>query len=129
MPQGTSNVAVLLIAHGSRRQEANADLDLVAEALRARGRFAIVECSYLEIAEPTIPQGAARCVERGATTVLLLPYFLSAGSHVTRDLEGYRADFEIAYPAVDFRLCAPLGVHPKMLEIIDDRIDERLDEV
>lgn len=127
MPARPSFSAVLLIAHGSRRPEANADLLLVAEQLRDRSDFNIVECSYLELAEPTIPQGAARCVESGARQVLMMPYFLSAGSHVTRDLEKHRNEFQSAHAGVDFILCPPLGVHPKMIEIVLDRIAESTD--
>lgn len=126
MTLDSDKIAVLLVAHGSRRPEANADLEIVARALRTRGRFAIVECSYLEIAKPTIPDGASRCVDLGATAVLMMPYFLSAGSHVTTDLQRHRTEFETLYPAVNFRLCDPLGVHPQMLEIIDDRLNETL---
>lgn len=118
--------AILLIAHGSRREEANADLVRLAEMLRARGEYAIVEPSYLEIAEPTIPQGAAKCVAAGATRVLMLPFFLSAGSHVVEDLERHRRELAAAHPGVDFRLCPPLGLHPLMLEIIRDRLKESL---
>ena len=74
--------AVLLIAHGSRRQEANDDLLRLADAVRNRDHYSIVEVAYLEIASPTIPDGARRCIEQGASRILLLPYFLSAGAHV-----------------------------------------------
>lgn len=127
MPAKSSSSAVLLIAHGSRRAEANADLLIVAEQLRERSDFEIVECSYLELAEPTIPQGAEKCVERGAKQVLMLPYFLSAGSHVTRDLEKHRNEFQSSFADVEFILCAPLGVHPKMIDIVIDRIHESTD--
>jgi sirohydrochlorin ferrochelatase len=116
--------AVLLIAHGSRRAEANADLERLAEMLRSRGEYAIVEASYLEIAKPTIPQGAAACVAAGAERVLMLPFFLSAGSHVVDDLERHRRELAAAHPGVEFRLCPPLGLHPLMLEIIRDRLAE-----
>ena len=82
--------AVLLIAHGSRRAEANADLVTLAAMLREHGEYSMVEPSYLEIAEPTIPQGAAACLAAGATRVLMLPFFLSAGAHVVEDLERHR---------------------------------------
>lgn len=118
------STAVLLIAHGSRRAEANADLERVAEALRARSGFPIVEFSYLELAEPTIPQGARRCVEQGAARVMMLPYFLSAGSHVTRDLERFRAELEQAHAPVEFRLCPPLGLHPGVIDALLDRLRE-----
>ena len=87
--------AALLIAHGSRRPEANRDLVELAYAVRGRTHYPIVEIAYLEVAEPTIPQGARRCVEQGATRVFLLPYFLSAGAHVVEDLERIRADLAL----------------------------------
>src|SRR5262245_55747800 len=78
--------ALLLIAHGSRQEEANADLHHVVAQLRARGRYDIAEACFLELAEPDIEQGGAGCVQQGAEQVILLPYFLSAGIHVRRDL-------------------------------------------
>jgi len=114
--------AVLLIAHGSRREAANLDLVTLAEMLRERKQFPIIEISYLELAEPTIPEGAARCVEAGANEVLMLPYFLSAGVHVENDLKRYREEFSSAYPETRFRLCPHLGLHPLMLEIVLDRL-------
>lgn len=116
--------AVLLIAHGSRRAEANQDLVEVAEALRATGEYEIIVPSYLELAEPSIPVGARECVDQGASEVRMLPYFLSAGSHVTRDLERFRSELATEFPTVDFKLCPPLGLHPLMLDIVRDRLRE-----
>jgi sirohydrochlorin ferrochelatase len=118
------SIAVLLIAHGSRRPEANADLARLAECVRATGDYPIVEIAYLELAEPTIPQGMARCVERGAGQVLLMPYFLSAGSHVVEDLERCRQEALDRFPSVQFQLCPPLGLHPLMVELVLARITE-----
>ncbi|MCA9017703.1 MAG: CbiX/SirB N-terminal domain-containing protein, partial [Planctomycetaceae bacterium] len=95
--------AVLLIAHGSRRAAANQDLVKLAEMLREQNRFPVIEIAYLELAEPTIPEGAARCVAAGADEVLMLPYFLSAGVHVQNDLEQYRSEFSATYPETRFR--------------------------
>ncbi|MCA9112261.1 MAG: cobalamin biosynthesis protein CbiX, partial [Planctomycetaceae bacterium] len=49
--------ALLLIAHGSRRAEANADLVTLAELVQARQPDDVVEIAYLELAEPSIPAG------------------------------------------------------------------------
>lgn len=116
--------AVLLIAHGSRRAEANSDLVELAAQLRQALASDLVEVSYLELASPTIPEGAECCVRRGAARVLMFPWFLSAGTHVTADLERYRQEFLAAYPAVEFRLCPPLGLHPLMIQIVLDRLAE-----
>lgn len=118
------STAVLLIAHGSRRPEANDDLLRLAETLRARGSYPLIETAYLELAEPDIPTAARRCFARGATRVKMLPYFLSAGSHVTDDLTRFRSDLSAEFPQVTFDLCPPLGLHPLMVEIVLDRLQE-----
>ena len=116
--------AVLLIAHGSRRAEANADLVRLAGLLANDPEFDIVETSYLELAPPDIPTGGRKCVERGATTVRMLPYFLSAGAHVVEDLEAHRAELSREFPHVRFELCPHLGLHPLMVEIVRQRLRE-----
>jgi sirohydrochlorin ferrochelatase len=123
----TVSTAVLLIAHGSRRAEANADLVRLAEIIRSKGLYPIVETAYLEIAEPGIAAAAASCAKRGATTVKLLPYFLSAGAHVVDDLEIQRRELSRRFPHVTFELCPPLGLHPLMVEIVVDRLSSPQD--
>jgi sirohydrochlorin ferrochelatase len=113
--------ALQLIAHGSRQPEANDDLNYLAEELRRRGEFGIVEASFLELAEPNIEAAGVHCVEQGAERVVLLPYFLSAGVHVRRDLTEARSRLAERFPNIDFRLAEPLGRHPLLLEVVVER--------
>ena len=118
--------ALLLIAHGSRQPEANADLHYLVEQLHHRGHV-VVEASFLELAEPNIEEGGARCVARGAGRVVLLPYFLSAGVHVRRDLTAARDRLATRFPGVEFRLAEPLGRHPLLLDVVEERAREATD--
>lgn len=120
----TSSTALLLIAHGSRRQEANDDLDHLADQLRQRGRYHFVQTSYLELTEPTIAEGGTRCVKAGAKRVIMLPYFLSAGVHVRDDLRKLRQELADRFTGVEFRLAEPLGRHPLLVEIVAERAAE-----
>lgn len=113
--------ALLLIAHGSRQEEANADLSYVAAELRRRGCYALVETAFLELAQPPIDEGGARCAASGAERVILLPYFLSAGVHVQRDLAAARQRLAKRYPGVDFRLAEPLGRHVLLVDVVTER--------
>ena len=113
--------ALLLIAHGSRQDEANADLSAIVAEMRKAGDYAVVEGAYLELAEPTIEEASGRCVAQGAERVVLLPYFLSAGVHVRQDLTAIRRKLANHYPSVEFRLAEPLGPHPLLLEIVAER--------
>jgi len=115
-------VAVLLIAHGSRHAPANDDLFQLAARFAARGDYPIVEPSFLELAEPDIATGGGRCVARGATRVLMIPYFLSAGVHLIRDLTAARDQLHGRFPGVEFRLGPALGPHPLLEDLVTSRV-------
>jgi sirohydrochlorin ferrochelatase len=119
--------ALLLIAHGSRQGEANADLLHLADALRRYGEYVSVMASFLELAEPNIDDGGAECVAAGANRVVLAPYFLSAGIHVRRDLAAARDRLTLRFPEVEFRLAEPLGRHPLLQTIVGERVREALE--
>ena len=124
MPSISDQTAVLLIAHGSREPAANRDLLELAGRFAALGPYPIVEACFLELTEPNIPAGGERCVARGATRVLLVPYFLSAGVHLVRDLTSARDELEARHPHVEFRLGPALGPHPLLDELVRSRILE-----
>jgi sirohydrochlorin ferrochelatase len=117
--------ALLLIAHGSRHAEANADLHFVATGLRERGHE-IVVASFLELAEPGILAGGRQCVAAGAERVVLVPYFLSAGVHVHRDLSAAREALAAEFGDVEFVLAEALGQHPLLLDVVEQRAREAL---
>ena len=54
----------------------------------------------------------------------MIPYFLSAGVHLLRDLTAARNALAAAHPGVEFRLGAPLGPHPLLDQFVEVRIDE-----
>ena len=116
--------AVLLIAHGSRRPEANFDLVQLAELLKSQGIYDVVEVSYLELTTPTILEGGRNCVRPGVSRILMLPYFLSAGVHVVNDLQEFQQQLSAEFPDVEFILCPHLGLHPLMAEIVMARLRE-----
>jgi sirohydrochlorin ferrochelatase len=121
IPSKTDQTAVLLIAHGSRHESANDDLRELAGRLTAAGTYPIVEPCFLELAEPGIAAGGGRCVARGASRVLMIPYFLSAGVHLLRDLTAARDELSRSHPQVEFRLGPPLGPHPLLDQLVAAR--------
>jgi sirohydrochlorin ferrochelatase len=122
-----TKTALLLIAHGSRRPEANADLQYLAKELSSRGEFDIVQPSYLELCEPGIVPAGKICVQNGANRVVMLPYFLSAGRHVVDDLTAARDELAKLHPDVSFLLAEPLGRHPLLAEIVAERARQALE--
>lgn len=102
---------LLIIAHGSRREASNDEVRRLAGRVRGLRPPGIghVEVAFLELAEPSIPEGLARCVERGAREIIVLPYFLAAGTHVTLDIPEMISAFELDHPQIRIRLTPHLG--------------------
>ena len=124
MPSHTTleTTGIIIVDHGSRRPESNEMLQAATERFAAQSEYAIVEPAHMELCEPTIAQAFAKCVHRGANRVLVFPYFLSPGRHWTEDIPSLVAAAATEFPGVRWLVTAPFGLHPGMLEIINDRI-------
>ena len=73
-------LGVIIVDHGSRREESNEMLLEIVDAFRDTSPYAIVEPAHMELAEPTIANAYRKCVEQGATRIVIHPYFLLPGS-------------------------------------------------
>jgi sirohydrochlorin ferrochelatase len=114
--------AILLVDHGSRRAQANTLLDEVVALVKQRlGAGSIVEPAHMEIAEPTVARGFARCVEQGATSVVVHPFMLAPGRHVSEDLPRLVAEAARAHVGVAFALASPLGSHAGVIDAVIER--------
>ncbi len=121
------DLGIVLVDHGSKRDEANALLEDVAQLFRGTTSAAIVEIAHMELAEPTIAQAIARCVALGARRIVVHPYFLAPGRHSTADIPRMVAEAAAAHPGLAYSVTAPLGLDLRMTDIILDRIRESLD--
>lgn len=114
--------AILLVDHGSRKQEANDMLTCMANLVQAMaGSDVIVRPAHMELAEPSIEAGFRSCAEAGATEVIVFPYMLSPGRHSTSDIPRMVGEAAESYPGVMFSVTPAFGVHEKLGEIILDR--------
>ena len=114
--------AILLIDHGSTRQEANEMLASVRDMVQQQAGSEILVCyAHMELAEPTIDQGIAECVSRGATEIIAFPYMLSPGKHATRDIPRLVAQAAEKFPGVTFSVTPAFGVHEKLGEVVLER--------
>jgi sirohydrochlorin ferrochelatase len=122
MINADKQLGVILVDHGSRRDESNAMLlDVVRDFARSTG-MPIVEPAHMELAEPSIATAFARCVERGAKTVVVFPYFLLPGRHWNDDIPRLAAAAAKDHPSVRYLVTAPFGLHPLMAEVMQQRI-------
>lgn len=112
--------ALLIIAHGSRRAESNAEIRALAAHIAALSgnRYGFVGSAFLELAEPSIPDGIQQCVDAGATTITIMPFFLSAGRHVVTDVPQQVHEKLQAFPQIGVKFAPYLGVSRLMPSLI-----------
>jgi len=119
---GAPPAALLLIAHGSPRPEANADIERVAELVRTRGTYERVQLCYLDCNDPDIASGVDLCVSGGAKEIVGVPYFLHSGKHFQRDIPHILEEARQRHPNVHIVMSDYVGHRPVMADIVMDRV-------
>jgi sirohydrochlorin ferrochelatase len=119
--------AILLVDHGSRRAEANALLEAIAEAVRARAGDVRVRTAHLEIAHPSIGDAIDACAAEGVRDLVLVPWFLGPGRHTQQDIPRQASVAAERHPDLRVRIAEPLGLHDKLVEVVLDRAAEARD--
>ncbi|XP_068303392.1 sirohydrochlorin ferrochelatase, chloroplastic-like isoform X2 [Pyrus communis] len=96
---------------------------------RERTGYPIVEPAHMELAEPSIRDAFNSCVEQGADRVILSPFFLLPGRHWNQDIPSLTAEAAKEHPGVSYIVTAPLGLHPLLVDVTNDRINHCLSRV
>lgn len=111
------NKSLLVVAHGSRRAASNEEVRELTVRLagQAGDSFIRIECAFLELAEPSIPDGLRTLLSEGVAEVVVYPYFLSAGRHVVEDIPGEIEKVRDEYPEASITLASYLGSAPDLV--------------
>ena len=117
-----SKTSVVIVAHGSSVDGAQEGMLDVADAVREVTGYRTA-VGYL-VGEPKAEAVVGECIAQGAERILLMPYFLSAGIHVRRDILAIATGFAEKHPNVHFLVGKPLGGHPLLRNVVVDRVRE-----
>ena len=118
-----SKTGVVIVDHGSRKEESNERLLEFVDLYRAATSYLAVEPAHMEIATPTILDGFHACKEKGAEQIIVCPFFLLPGRHWQSDIPRLAREASDACEYIPFLVSAPIGVHEKLIEILESRID------
>ncbi len=116
--------AIVIVDHGSRRDEANAQLEVVAGRLRNRLPHQLVVTAHLEIVEPNIAQAISACAAQGAAEIIIHPFFLAPGRHTTHDIPAQVRSAAASHPELRISISETLGLHPALIDAIVDRVGD-----
>ena len=115
---------IIIVDHGSTREASNQMLERVATLFgeRFNAKHEVVEAAHMELCEPSIATAYAKCIERGAERIVVLPFFLGPGKHWTQDIPRLTADAAEKFPASHWHVAPTLGIDDLILDLLDKRI-------
>lgn len=118
--------AVVVFAHGSSVAAANDGVRALTAELGRRGQYELIETAFLELAQPDLPAAVACLSARGATRIVIVPFFLTLGIHLRRDLPGIVEGLRGIHPSMEFEIAPPLEGHPSLVDVMLGRAEEAL---
>lgn len=115
---------VLLVGHGTRDAQGQAEFRQVAAMLRKQLSASPVTDCFLELAEPDITVGVDALVEAGVREIIAAPLLLFAAGHAKRDIPQAIAEAAGRHDGVRWSMADALGDHPAVLRLAAQRFAE-----
>ena len=120
-----SNTALVVFAHGSSIESANEAVREVCRTMALAGGYG-VEAAFLDGGKPDLPGAIGMLAGRGAGRVIVIPYFLTLGLHLQRDLPALIEQARAGHPGVRVEVTPPLDGHPALAAILLERAEAAL---
>lgn len=118
------DTGVIILCHGSRVKTANSALLNIVELVKKRVGMEAIEPAYLQLSQPELKQSIKKLVHKGYKRIIIVPFFLFNGNHVSRDIPEAISKEIAQYPKVKFIYTRNLGQDARIGEIVTDRIKE-----
>jgi sirohydrochlorin ferrochelatase len=115
-------VGIVVFGHGSSVASANDSVRVVADSAARLGGWGLWETAFLECS-PRLGDAVRSLVTAGVSEVVVLPYFLTLGIHLQRDLPKLVEELA-AECGVSIRVAPPLDGHAALEKILVDRAVE-----
>jgi sirohydrochlorin cobaltochelatase len=113
---------LLVIGHGTKDAAGVAQFGELVERVTAVAPVE-VRGGFLELAPPPIQDAVARLVRTGAGEIDVVPLVLVAAGHSKGDIPAALAREKLRHPGLSFRYGRPLGAHPDLLAVAEQRLE------
>lgn len=113
-----------MFGHGSTVESANDAVRIMAAELARRGGYEAVETAFLEAGQPDLRGAMEILAGCGIQRVIVIPYFLTLGMHLKRDLPRLVEELRAVHPGMEIQVTAPLDGHPALIDALLGRARE-----
>jgi sirohydrochlorin cobaltochelatase len=117
---------LLLVGHGTRDEAGVAEFARFAERLRDRLPVDVAG-GFIELSPPPLTDAVADLYGAGHRRVAAVPLVLVAAGHAKGDMPAALARERARHPGLTYSYGRPLGPHPTLLRLLEERLDAVLD--
>lgn len=125
---------IIVLAHGSRgergKKGVEAALNNIVLGLKPRLLPGTeIAGAALQFNQPSLEEAVARLSKRGVTRIVIAPYFLFPGRHITEDIPEVMNKLQPVYPETRFILSDNLGMDESFTDLIAKRIKQAVPDL
>ncbi len=122
-----TKTGVIVLAHGSRGERGKVDVETALTRIAAGLRLLLtprVEIigAALQFNQPTLEEASAFLAQKSVDRVVIAPYFLFAGRHITNDIPELIRNLQSDYPDTEFILADNLGLDESFTSLMAQKI-------
>jgi len=120
----SKQIGYIVFGHGSSVESANDAVRSMAAQLARRSGYEAVETAFLEAGRPDLRGAVEILASHGIQQVIVIPYFLTLGMHLQRDLPRLVKELRAGHPGMEIQVTAPLDGHPALIDALVGRARE-----
>ena len=123
-----TGLPMLVVGHGTRSDSGVAEFNAFMGRLQRRqdAPYRATAGGFIELSRPPVTEAVASLVGQGHRDLIALPLVLVAAGHGKGDIPAALVREQVRHPGVTYSYGRPLGPHPALLDILEQRIEKAL---
>ncbi len=110
-----NSTVLIIMAHGSRKIEANQEFEQLTQRIAKQSHgYAAVKPCFLELASPSLAVAVEESLCQGYTQFDVYPLFFNQGNHVVNDIPRQISHLEEQYPQCTFHRLDYFGTYDQL---------------
>lgn len=123
-----TGLPMLVVGHGTRSDSGVAEFNAFMGRLQRRqaAPYRATAGGFIELSRPPVTEAVASLVGQGHRELIALPLVLVAAGHGKGDIPAALVREQVRHPGMTYSYGRPLGPHPALLDILEQRIEKAL---
>ena len=123
-----TGLPMLVVGHGTRSDSGVAEFNAFMGRLQRRhdAPYRAAAGGFIELSRPPVTEAVASLVGQGHRELIALPLVLVAAGHGKGDIPAALVREQVRHPGMTYSYGRPLGPHPALLDILEQRIEKML---